>query len=59
MMSQKFFSLNINFFGSTEDQNEVVRLYDSSDIQEELDEIKPAADILEFTYPPESPFFKG
>lgn len=64
-VSQKLFNLNINFLGSLNNHAEseaILELVNETGLQRIADEteaaIKPAADILEFTYPPESPFYK-
>lgn len=57
-VSQKLFNLNINFFGSNTQAKDEVILKPGSEFEAEDTEIKPAADILEFSYPPESPFYR-
>ena len=57
-VSQKLFNLNINFFSSNAQAEETVILKPGSEFESEETEIKPAADILEFSYPPESPFYR-
>lgn len=57
-VSQKLFNLNINFFSSNAQAEDTVILKPGSEFESEEAEIKPASDILEFSYPPESPFYK-
>jgi|GEM_PF-6754473 len=57
-VSQKLFNLNINFFGSNAQAEDTVILESGSELDSEETEIEPAADILEFSYPPESPFYR-
>lgn len=60
-VSQKLFNLNINFFSSSaqaENEDSVI-LKPGSEFESDESDIEPAADILEFAYPPESPFYKG
>ncbi len=57
-VSQKLFNLNINFFSSHSQAEDTVILKPGSEFEPDETEIKPASDILEFAYPPESPFYK-
>jgi len=65
-VSQKLFNLNIQFLGGLNPQGQddtILELVHETSVEETVEdnkpEILPAADILEFSYPPESPFYNN
>lgn len=67
-VSQKLFKLNINLFGNPSDPVDAPVVLEpveagKKDVVAKSSKtgeggIRPAADILDFTYPPESPFYQ-